>query len=157
VTNDEYQAETIRRALAGDAEAGREALGLCRDGLNLNRLSIAMQAYLCDRLTDVLDGVPPAKALCVAKERGRPKDPFPKWQEHLGAFAALLAIRGYKPAQIADAMCVQRSKLHNLNLDQSDAYRIQAAWAGLREWDYDYALGLVGPYWEVLSEYPPLT
>lgn len=157
MTNDELQAEIIRRAVAGDQDAGLEALRLCQHGLDhRGGLSDALRHYLAERIGDVLAGVSPAKALCIAKERGRPKDPFPDWQKHLGAFAALLSQRGYKPQQIAKAMCDQRAAIHDKSLENSDAHAIRKAWSPMQSIDSDTLNRLAGPYRKVLSEYPPL-
>lgn len=157
MTDDEFQAEMIRRALAGDHAAGLEALRLCQHGLDhRGGLSDALRHYLAERIGEVLEGVPPATALCIAKGPGRPKDPLPEWQKHLGAFAALLSQRGYKPQQIAKAMCDQRAAIHDKSLENSDAHAIRKAWSPMQSIDSDTLDHLAGPYRKVLSEYPPL-
>ena len=100
-STEEYEQETIRLALEGDHEAGREALVLCRTQLAARSLSPALSDYLAARLHDVLEGIKPDRALCIAKGRGKPPDPLPEWRLQLAAFAAILKERGYKPQQIA--------------------------------------------------------
>jgi hypothetical protein len=157
MTEPEFVAEAIRRALAGDDKSGYAALKLCRDGLDANALSAPLRFYLAERLTEVLDGVRPDKALCIHKGPGRPKDPLPEWQKELGAFAALLTRRGYKPQQVAEAMCDQRSMIHNRMLDMSDAHGIRVTWAPMQDLGEDDLSLLAGPYGKVLPKYPPLT
>lgn len=161
MTNDEYRAETIRAALAGDAEAGREALSLCRDGLAQRRLHPEFADYLAARINDILDGVPPDKALCIARERGRPRDATLDWKKNLGALAALLHLRMYKPKQIAIALCDERAALHNKPLEESDAHKIRVEWKALQDFGSEkdgeeMLLHLAGPYRKVLSKYPQL-
>ena len=167
--DDEYEAETIRLALAGDAEAGREALLLCRNLLEIGTLSPVLSVYLAARLDDVLEGIKPdriltpddvrqalLKALRLAKGPGKPKDPLPDWEMHLGAFAALLVHRGYKRNQIAVAMCDVRADVHEKSLEQSDAYRIGKTWRPMCDMEDEDLLRLIGNYKEILSKYPPL-
>ena len=45
-----YEAATLAKALEGDADAGREALQLCRAGLDHGNLSRPLAAYLAERL-----------------------------------------------------------------------------------------------------------
>lgn len=161
MTNDEYRAETIRAALAGDAEAGREALTLCRDGLEQRTLHSELADYLAARINEILDGVAPDRALCIARQVGRPKDELPEWKQHLGALAALLDRRGYKPKQIAVALCDQRAAICDKTLEESDAHKIRKAWEpmqniGAEEDGEEMLLHLAGPYRKVLPEYPPL-
>ena len=156
MTESEYREETIARALAGDAEAGLEALKLCRSGLDANNMPADLRFYLAERITQLLDGVPANKALCIARDRGRPRDPFPEWQQHLGALAALLSQRGYKPNKIAVALCDQRAAVDEKPLEESDAHRIRATWRPMQRLDVELLMHLAGPYWKVLSEYPPV-
>ncbi|MDP2165104.1 MAG: hypothetical protein Q8K21_12970 [Hydrogenophaga sp.] len=152
----EMHAETIRLALAGDAEAGRYALLLCRDQLAARSLRPVLADYLAARINDVLDGVKPDRALCIARGRGKPADPLPEWQQELGAMAALLSQRGYKPKQVVIAMCDARSRLHDKPLEDSDAYRIRKTWRPMQSLDPERLRRLAGAYWGILSEYPPL-
>jgi len=154
LTDDVMRAETIRRALAGDAEAGLKALDDCRWGLTCNNLHPDLRSYLAARITDVLDGVKPDRALRIAKPRGRPPDPFPEWQQELGAFAALLTQRGYRPQQIAVAMCDERRALHDKPLEESDAHAIRKTWEPMQRIDTETLERLAGRYREKLSEYP---
>ncbi len=63
LSTEEYEQETIRRALEGDYEAGREALLLCRDLLTARSLSPLLADYLAARLHDVLEGIKPERIL----------------------------------------------------------------------------------------------
>ena len=151
--DDQYITETIRRALAGSAEEGLEALRLCRSGLDHNNLHADLRRYLAERITDVLEGIKPDRALCIAKTRGRPPDPFPEWHQELGAFAALLTQRGYKPQQIAVAMCDQRAELHAKTLKESDAHAIRVTWEPMQRIEPKMLERLAGPYKKVLTRY----
>jgi hypothetical protein len=149
------EAEIIRRAIAGDSEAGFEALRLCRTGLDNGGLSLELAYYLAERITDVLEGVPTDRALCIAAERGRgqPKNPFPDWRNDLGAFAAVLSQRGYPPQRIVDAMCEARLEVEKQKLDPADAHRIRKIYAPMQGLEIDNLMRFVGPYWEVLEDY----
>ena len=48
-----YEAETIKCALEGDHKCGREALDLCRIGLDHGTLSRRLAAYLAERLVGI--------------------------------------------------------------------------------------------------------
>lgn len=153
----EFEAETIRRALAGDAEAGRYALLLCRDQLAARSLSPILADYLAERLNDVLEEIKPDRALCIAKGVGRKPDPLPDWQQELGAVAALLKRRGYAPQQIANALSDVRQTVHKKFLDNREGYRILETWSPMQNMDDESLRRCAGAYWEKLSEYPPLT
>lgn len=158
MTNSEFEAEAIRHALAGDAEFGFEALRLCRTGLDNGRLSPELAYYLAARITDLLEGVRPDRALCIATERGRgqPKNPFPEWKNDLGAFAAVLSQRGYAPQRIAEAMCDVRRIKYDESLDESDAHKIRMTYEPMQLLEIDNLMGFVGLYGEVLEDYPPV-
>jgi hypothetical protein len=155
MTDDEYRKSIFDAALAGDVEAGHEALRICRTCLDSNNMPSDLRFYLAERITELLDGVPPGKALCIAKERGRPKDPFPEWRQELGALAALLTQRGYRPQEVCVAMCDQRAALHDLSLDESDAHSIRVQWGPMQRIDSVMLVHLAGRYGEVLPKYPP--
>jgi hypothetical protein len=156
MSDEEYIAETIRLALAGDPDEGIEALNLCRTGLDHNNLHADLRRYLADRITDVLAGVKLDRALCIARTLGRPLVPFPDWHQELGAFAAVLTQRGYKPQQIAVAMCDQRAALHDKPLDSSDAHDIRTTWEPMQRIPLNSLEKLAGEYGKVFDEYPPL-
>ena len=153
---EEYEQETIRLALEGDHEAGREALTLCRTQLVARSLSPALADYLAARLHDVLEGIKPDRALCIAKSPGKPDNPFPDWQQELGALAAMLAQRKYKPKQIALALCNARASVYDRPLEESDAHRIRSKWRPMKDIDERKLRELLGSYWKILEEYPPL-
>lgn len=73
----EFEAETIARALSGDAGAGREALLICEAGLCSNSLSETMRLYLAACLRAVGEGVGAERALNieVQRRRGTPEQP----------------------------------------------------------------------------------
>jgi hypothetical protein len=154
MTEGENLKVTIERALAGDPDAGMEALRLCREGLDSNCLHPDLRDYLAERITEVLDGVAPPKALRVQRQRGRPAIPLPEWRLELGAFAALLTKRGYRPQQVAVAMCDQRQAVENKSLEEADAHSIRTELDGMPDWEERILEQLAGPYLEKLAEYP---
>lgn len=156
MTLDDFIADMIRGALAGDPESGREALRRCEYGLHRDNLHPQLRIYLAERIADILAGINPDRALCIAKPEGRPPDPFPEWKQELGAFAALLTQRGYKPQQIAVAMCGVRAALHDKPLEESDAHKIRTVWEPMQRMQQDELLDCAGRYREKLSEFPPL-
>ena len=103
MNDDEFRAMAIRRAMDGDAAAARDVLDLCREGLDNNCLHADLRVYLAERITEILDGVPPGDALLVTKKPGRPKESG-AWRDQLGAFAVLLHRRGLhsRPRQLLD-------------------------------------------------------
>ena len=155
-STEEYEQETIRLALEGDHAAGREALLLCRTQLAARSLSPALSDYLAARLHDVLEGIKPDRALCIAKSPGKPANPFPDWQQELGAMAALLTKRGYKPKQVALALANARASIHDKSLEESDAHGIRSKWRPMQALDERLLRELSGNYLEILEEYPPL-
>ena len=131
-----YEQETIVRAQAGDAEAGREALSLCAAGLQAGSLSKALSWYLAARLDDLLDGVPPGKALCIARDSGRPRRSGIDWRIRVAALDALLALDGVRPEARIGAMRAARLTLCpelKGELDRSDAQGIRRAYAPMRK------------------------
>ena len=169
LSTEEYERETIRLALEGDHEAGLEALRLCRSGLDAGKLTAHLALYLAERLNDVLEGIKPDRiitsddyrqavlnGLRINRPVGKPADPFPEWQQELGAMAALLTQRGYKPKQIALALCNARASVHDKTLEESDAHRIRSKWRPMQAIDRTTLQDLAGSYWEILKKYPPL-
>ena len=155
LSTDEYEQETIRRALEGDHEAGREALLLCRNQLAARSLSPVLADYLGARLHDVLEGIKPDRALCIAKGPGQPPDPFPEWQQELGAFAALLTQRGYMPIAVDAALADARLRLLNKLLDDRECRRIRQNFKPMQSMGVEDLTRLAGQYGEILQEYPP--
>lgn len=82
--------------------------------------------------------------------------PIPDWQQELGAFAALLERRGYRPQQIAVAMCDQRAAVHDKPLEESDAHAIRMTFDPMQRMEQQDLEHEAGPYREKLAEYPPL-
>lgn len=168
LSTEEYEQETIRRALEGDHLAGRDALLMCSTQLMARSLSPALADYLAVRLLDVLDGTKPDRiitsddfrqallnALRINKRPGKPANPFPEWEEPLGAVAALLLKRGYKPTQINVAMSDARQKNQSKDLDAKEALRIRKAYAPMQSLDVAHLMQLAGNYGQILKEYPP--
>ncbi len=167
-STEEYEQETIRLALEGDHEAGREALMLCRIQLAARSLSPALADYLAARLHDVLEGIKPERILTsddfrqallnavrINKSPGKPLDPFPEWEQPLGAIAALLFQRGYRPTKINNAMSDARQIHQSKDLDAKEARRIRKAYAPMQGLGVDDLMRLAGVYGEILKEYPP--
>ena len=136
MTPDVFEMETIRRALAGDHEAGRVALDLCVSGLMTRTLSPALSDYLAERIDAFLKGEPLSRALCVEHERGpgRPPDPIPDWQTQLAAFDLLLERRGYSVEKRNDAMDIARARTNptERGLHRSDASKVRKAHLSMR-------------------------
>ena len=155
LSTEEYERETMRRALEGDHESGIKALELCRSGLFAGKLSETMAFYLADRLGQILDGIKPDRALCIAKPANRPADPFPEWQQELGALAALLSQRGLKPGVIGKILSDARTAVHQRGLDKREANRIMNTWKPMRQLQADDLVRYVGPYGEILKQFTP--
>lgn len=179
MTPDEYEAETIRRALGGDADAGREALSLCRAALDAREISPRLAAYLADRLWAIDDALVEAEkmravkkssgsirstrdaaiaeALCIKRPAAKPRDPFPEWQEKYAAFGTLLVKSGARPEKVKAAMDEAR-RLHegrDTGLDRRTAERILAAYAPMRNLDDEMLLYLAGPLRGIVPTYLP--
>ncbi len=138
LSTEEYEQETIRLALEGDHEAGREALVLCRTQLAARSLSPALSDYLAARLHDVLEGIKPDRiitsddyrqavlnALRINRPPVKPDNPFPDWELPLAAIAALMVHRGYRPTRVYEAMSDARQILETKDLAEKEARRIR--------------------------------
>jgi hypothetical protein len=179
VTPEQYEAETLKGALAGNADDGREALRLCRAGLDAGNLSPALAAYLAERLwliDKALDdaeklrkikgssgsvrsdrGALIAEALCINRPAGRPSDPLPKWQIPYAAFGVLLQKAGMRPEQVKGAMHEARQSLEgrDASLDRREAGKILSAYEPMSNLDDESLLSLAGPLREILPTYLP--
>ena len=179
MTADEYVTETLARALDGDAEAGREALRLCRSGLDHGNLSAALASYLAERLwliDKALDeaetlrrikdssgsfrsardaGI--AEALCITKLAGRPRDPLPDWQIPYAAFGVLLTKSGMKPEQVKGAMDEARQRVEgeSASLHRREAEKILKAYLPMHNLDDEMLLRLAGPLRDLLPTFLP--
>lgn len=122
---DEFEKETIALALAGAADEGRYLLDACARGLVSGALSERMRFYLSARLREVLDGVGPAIALCVARSDGRPREQFPAWERPLGAFAAICVKREFYPEDTIALMSEARQLIEGKPLARTQAHRIR--------------------------------
>ena len=164
--NEEHEREGIRRALAGKHREGRYLLELCAKGLTMRRLSPVLSDYRADRLRGVLKALDEADALRAAKPSsgsvrssrdagiaealllqrpaGRPRDPFPSWEEPLAALGAILAKRGRKPEQCNAALDTARQLLGGKSLERSEAQRILSTYAAMRDLPNSDLLRLLG-------------
>lgn len=181
MTHDEYEAETLKGALAGDADDGREALRLCRSGLDAGNLSRALTAYLAERLwliDKALDEAEAlrrikkssgsvrssrdaaiAEALCIKKAAKKPSDPLPDWQIPYAAFGVLLIKSGMKPEQVKGTMDEARQRVEgtSANLHRREAERILKAYLPMHNLDDEMLLRLAGPLRDLLPTYLPQT
>ncbi|MCP5263632.1 MAG: hypothetical protein H6929_19965 [Rhodoferax sp.] len=169
MNTEEFEAETIRRAKGGDAEAGREAIHLCISGLYSGQLSEPLRFYLADCLNDFIAGVPIERAMCleIERARGRPADPFPEWEEPLAAVAALLFQRGYSPEAINSAMSEARAAedlairgvsdrhAEGKGLERSQANRIRRIYRPMQRMSERLLLNLCTPAMRELMEHFP--
>ena len=179
MTDDEYKAETIRLALEGDHEAGREALQLCRAGLDHGKLSRALAAYLAERLwliDQALDEAEKlrtikkssgsvrsardaaiAEALCIKKPAKKPRDPLPAWQMPYAAFGVLLLKAGLRPESVKGAMDEARQRVEgrDASLHRREAEKILKAYLPMHNIDDEMLLHLAGPLRGILPTYLP--
>jgi hypothetical protein len=177
LSNNEFEAETIRRALAGDAHAGREALRICCAGLFAGSLSRAMTDYLAERLLLVDQALSLAEelrkvktssgsvrsardsviaeALCINRPPRRPRNPLPDWQKPYAVLGVLLIKAGMKKADAKRAMMDARMRLEKRSLDPSDAGKILAAYTAMAHLDEELLLHLLGDLRKELPTYLP--
>jgi hypothetical protein len=179
MTADESEAETIRLALAGDHEAGREALRLCRAALDHGNLSRPLAAYLAERLwlidqalddADKLREVKKssgsirssrdaaiAEALCIARPAKKPRNPLPDWQVTYAAFGVLLLKAGVRPEKVKGAMDEARQRVEgkDASLHRREAEKILEAYLPMRNLDDEMLRHLAGPLREILPTYLP--
>lgn len=167
-SNEEFERETIRLALEGDHEAGREALRLCRAQLTARSLSPLMADYLADRLHDVLEGIMPNRiitsddyrqavlnGLLINKPNHKSVDTFPEWEQPLGALAAILSQRGYRPTKINAALSDARQQHQSKDLDEREARRIRKTYSPMQNLKEGDLTQMAGKYGEILKDYPP--
>lgn len=178
-TDDEYEAATIERALAGDPDAGREALSLCRAGLDHGTLSRRLAAYLAERLwiidraldeADRLRAVKKssgsirsardaaiAEALCIKRPAKKPEVKLPDWQVPYAAFGTLLRKAGMRPEGVKAAMDEARRLVEKKDegLHRREAERILAAYAPMLALDDEMLLHLAGPLRGIVPTYLP--
>lgn len=174
ITSDEYEAATIERALAGDAEAGREALDLCITGLYAGRISERLAHYVAGRLQLVLDALKDADrlrgvkkssgsvrsardgaiadALCINRSTGRPSDPIPDWQTQLAAIGVYLRRKNVRAERAYAAMSQARESIANKTLERREAQRVVKAHGPLWKHSDESLIRLAGP---VLREIAP--
>lgn len=186
MTGDEYEAETIRLALHGDPDdpeaghkAGREALRLCREGLDGGNLSRKLAAYLAERLwlidqaldeADKLRAVKKssgsirsardaaiAEALCIKKPAKKPSDPLPDWQVPYAAFGVLLLKAGVRPERVKGAMDEARQRVEgrDASLHRREAEKMLKNYLPMRNLDDEMLRHLAGPLREILPTYLP--
>lgn len=179
MTPEQYEAETLKGALAGNADDGREALRLCREGLDAGNLSRALAAYLAERLwlidqaLDEAEGLRSikessgsirsardaaiAEALCIKKPAKKPRDPLPAWQQPYAAFGVLLLKAGIKPERVKGAMdeARQRHEGKDASLHRREAEKILQAYLPMHNLDDEMLLHLAGPLREILPTFLP--
>lgn len=179
MTPDENEAETIRLALAGDADAGRAALSLCREALDARSISPRLAQFLADRLWAIDKALDEAErlrevktssgsirsardaaiaeALCIKRPAVKPRDPFPKWQLQYAAFGVLLLNAGLRPEKVKAAMDEARRLVEKKDegLHRREAEKILAAYAPLLALDHDLLMHLAGPLREIVPTYLP--
>lgn len=179
MTPEQYEAETLKRALAGDADDGREALKLCRAGLDAGNLSPALAAYLAERLWLIdraLDEAQKlraikkssgsvrsardaaiAEALCIKKPAKKPSDPLPDWQVPYAAFGVLLLKANMKPERVKGAMDEARQHLEgrDASLHRREAEKILKAYLPMHNLDDETLLRLAGPLRGILPTFLP--
>ena len=176
---EEYEAETIKLALAGDPDAGREALSLCRAALDAMQISRPLAAYLADRLwaldmaldeaekmrsvkkssgsiRSVRDAAI-AEALCIKRPSHKPRDPLPDWQVPYAALGALLLNAGVKPERVKASMDEARRLIEGKDegLHRREAEKILAAYRPMRAFDEELLLHFAGPLREILPTHFP--
>ena len=176
---EDYEAETLARALDGDADAGREALRLCATGLDHGNLSAPLAAYLAERLalidkalddTEALRKIKKssgsvrssrdaaiAEALCIKRPAKKPSDPLPQWQIPYAAFGVLLLKGGARPEAVKGAMDEARQRLEgaHASLHRREAERILMAYLPLHSLDCVSLLELAGDLREILPTFLP--
>lgn len=172
MNTEEFEAETIRRAKDGDADAGREAILQCVACLYAGNISEPLRFHLADCLNDYINGVPIERAMCVEAEKscGRPADPFPDWEEPLAALAALLFQRGYRPevinAEMSKARADDYKERHGATaknqeykeLERSQASRIRRTYAPMQRMSERVLIELCTPAMrEKLKQFPTQT
>ncbi|WP_457443793.1 hypothetical protein [Roseateles sp. P5_E4] len=180
MTPDEFEAETIRRALDGDADSARVALDLCRSALDAGTMSKGLAGYLSDRLWAIDQALTDAEKLREIKtssgaiqssrdaavvealglnrqKTGRPKDPFPAWKRPYAAFGTLLLKAGLGPERVKAAMDEVRQQLEGPGhgWDRRDAGQLLKDYMPMRELDDDMLLHLAGPLGEKLPTFLP--
>lgn len=179
MTTEEYVAATIKYALEGKFEAGREALRLCRAGLDQGNLSRPLAEYLAERLwkiDEALDEVEAlrkikkssgsirsardaaiAEALRINRPPKKPSDPLPEWQVPYAAFGVLLLKAGMRPEAVKGAMYEAR-QLHegkDASLHRREAEKILKAYLPMHNFDDDTLRDLSGPLREILPTFLP--
>ncbi len=179
MTVEEYEAETIRLALEGDHEAGREALRLSRAGLDHGNLSARMAAYLAERLWMIDQALNEAEklreikhssgsvrsardaaiaeALCIKRPAKKPRDPLPDWQVPYAAFGVLLLKAGVRPESVKGAMDEARQRVEGVDasLHRREAEKILKAYLPMRNLNDEVLSHLAGPLREILPTYLP--
>jgi hypothetical protein len=175
----EYEAMTIQRALAGDHEAGREALRLCRAGLDHDALSKSLGEYLAQRLWEIDKAIEEAEqlknndkaststiksrkaarieqALLIAKGK-KPRDPIPDWQTPLAAFGTILLKTEMRPEKVYEAMSEARARYEGRALERKEAFAILKAFQPMQAMTHLDLLRHAGPLRVLLPKDIPQT
>lgn len=180
LSSEEYEVETLRRALAGDPDAGLEALRLCRAALDAGHISATLRQYLAERLWSLEQALEQVNAMKSAGKSsgsirsardaalsealllnrsavGRPSDPFPEWQVKYAAFGTILLKAGWRPEKVKAEMDASRRILEgpNAGLDRRTAERILSAYRPMLNLDREVLENLAGPLREKLPTFQP--
>lgn len=176
----EFEAETLRRAREGDADAARAALDLCRSALDAYSLSKPLADYLAERLWAVDQALADAERLSEVKtssgaikssrdaavvealglnrkKTGRPADPSPAWKQPYAAFGTLLLKAGLAPERVKAAMDEVRQQVEGPGhgWDRRDAGQLLKDYMPMRALDDDVLLHLTGPLREKVPTFLP--
>lgn len=180
MTDDEFEAETVARARAGDRDAAFEALRLCSMALRFRRISPLLADYLADRVDGIDTAIAESEqlrevgkdssvnsafasatrdALLINRGRGRPPAPLPDWHLPYAAFGALLLLAKVPVAKVKAAMADQRNKREgpDKSIDPDTATRILETHEALLKLDRDLLLHLADGLGDKLGEYLPAT
>ena len=176
-----YEEQTLHAAQRGDDDAAREALRLCREGLDCGNLSKRLREYLAQRLWLIEQALVDAEELRSAKESsgsirssrdaaiasalginrgpGRRADPLPEWHRPYAALAALLVRGGLGPERVKAALDEARRDAEgpNVGLDRSTAGEIIENWAPMRELSEEHLKQLAGALTLLLPTFLPHT
>ena len=175
----DYEEASIKCALAGDADAGREVLSLCRAALDGGTISRRLAAYLAERLWRIDQALSEAEqlrkvkqssgsirsardaaiaeALCIKRPAKKPRDPLPAWQMPYAALGTLLLRAGDKPERVKAAMDEARRRIEGKEegLHRREAEKILAAYLPMMDIDDETLMHLCGPLREIVPTFLP--
>lgn len=140
-----YEKATIERALAGDAEAGREALRNAISAIDARRWDSPALPYLTEQLLKYLDhAIPLARALCV-EEKKRGGAPRKHGEREIAAADILLRdYAGYKPEQantwLREQTGIDRTQVQDIRKAYDSRYNTLADKPLADKLPYDFLL-----------------